>query len=53
MEIRKRFVVILHDIEGRTMEEISEIIKVPWEPKSRLFHGGDNAEKAEKVMNQV
>lgn len=55
MEIRKRVVVILHDIEGRTMEEISEIIKVPLGTvKSRLFHGRDELrKKLKKVMNQV
>ena len=46
LHLRKRTVVILHDLEGRTMEEISEIIDVPLGTvKSRLFHGRDELRK--------
>lgn len=40
VHMRKRVVLILHDMEGRTMEEISEITGLPiGTVKSRLFHG--------------
>ena len=53
IHIRKRTVVILHDIENRTMEEISEIINVPVGTiKSRLFYGRDELKKKlEKVLD--
>ncbi|MBD3317857.1 MAG: sigma-70 family RNA polymerase sigma factor [Chitinivibrionales bacterium] len=36
---KKRLVLILHDIEGRTMEEIARVVKKPvGTVKSRLFH---------------
>ena len=46
LHIKKRTVVVLHDIENRTMEEISEIIRVPVGTiKSRLFYGRDELKK--------
>ncbi|MBN1309008.1 MAG: sigma-70 family RNA polymerase sigma factor [Chitinispirillaceae bacterium] len=46
LHIRKRTVVILHDIENRTMEEISAIIGVPVGTiKSRLFYGREELRK--------
>lgn len=46
LHIRKRTVVVLHDIENRTMEEISEIIGVPVGTiKSRLFYGREELKK--------
>ena len=46
LHIRKRTVVILHDMENRTMEEISEIIGVPVGTiKSRLFYGREELKK--------
>lgn len=52
MNLKKRTVVILHDIEGRTMEEISEIVGVPLGTvKSRLFHGREDLKrKLEKFL---
>ncbi|NLE01100.1 MAG: RNA polymerase sigma factor [Fibrobacter sp.] len=52
---KKRIVVVLHDIEERTMEEISEIIGVPLGTiKSRLFHGREEMrKKLQKVMENV
>lgn len=52
LHIRKRTVVILHDIENRTMEEISDIIGVPVGTiKSRLFYGREELKKKlEKVL---
>ena len=52
LHIRKRTVVILHDIENRTMEEISEIIGVPVGTiKSRLFYGREELKKKlEKIL---
>ncbi|MBN1757006.1 MAG: sigma-70 family RNA polymerase sigma factor [Chitinispirillaceae bacterium] len=52
INIRKRTVVVLHDIENRTMEEISEIINVPVGTiKSRLFYGRDELKKKlEKLL---
>ena len=53
IHIRKRTVVVLHDIENRTMEEISEIINVPVGTiKSRLFYGRDELKKKlEKLLD--
>jgi len=53
IQLRKRTVVILHDIENRTMEEISEIIGVPVGTiKSRLFYGREELKKKlEKVID--
>lgn len=53
IHIRKRTVVVLHDIENRTMDEISEIIGVPVGTiKSRLFYGRDELKKKlEKLMH--
>jgi RNA polymerase sigma-70 factor, ECF subfamily len=46
IHIRKRTVVVLHDLENRTMEEIAEIIKVPLGTiKSRLFYGREELKK--------
>ena len=44
--------MILHDIENRTMEEISEIIGVPVGTiKSRLFYGREELKKKlEKIL---
>jgi RNA polymerase sigma-70 factor (ECF subfamily) len=43
---KKRLVVVLHDMNGSTMEEIAEITKVPvGTVKSRLFHGRDRLKK--------
>ena len=52
IHIRKRTVVVLHDLENRTMEEISEIIKVPLGTiKSRLFYGREELKKKlEKLL---
>ncbi len=52
MHIRKRTVLILHDMENRTMEEISEIIGVPVGTiKSRLFYGREELKKKlEKLL---
>ena len=52
LHIRKRTVVVLHDIENRTMEEISEIIGVPVGTiKSRLFYGREELKKKlEKLL---
>ncbi|MCW8965954.1 MAG: RNA polymerase sigma factor [Candidatus Pacearchaeota archaeon] len=52
LHIRKRTVVVLHDIENRTMEEISDIIGVPVGTiKSRLFYGREELKKKlEKVL---
>ena len=52
MHIRKRTVIVLHDIENRTMEEISDIIGVPVGTiKSRLFYARDELKKKlEKVL---
>lgn len=52
LHIRKRTVVVLHDIENRTMEEISEITGVPVGTiKSRLFYGRNELKKKlEKVI---
>jgi RNA polymerase sigma-70 factor (ECF subfamily) len=53
LHIRKRTVVVLHDIESRTMEEISEILGVPVGTiKSRLFYGRDELKKKlEKILD--
>lgn len=51
IHIRKRTVVVLHDIENRTMEEISEIIGVPVGTiKSRLFYGREELKKKLEKM---
>jgi RNA polymerase sigma-70 factor (ECF subfamily) len=43
---KKRLVVVLHDMNGNTMEEIAEITKVPvGTVKSRLFHGRDKLKR--------
>ncbi len=54
LHIRKRTVVVLHDIENRTMEEISDIIGVPVGTiKSRLFYGREELKKKlEKVLDE-
>lgn len=54
INLKKRTVVVLHDIEGRTMEEISEIIGIPLGTvKSRLFHGREDLKKKlEKVLGE-
>jgi RNA polymerase sigma-70 factor, ECF subfamily len=53
LHIRKRTVVVLHDIENRTMEEISEITGVPVGTiKSRLFYGRNELKKKlEKTLS--
>jgi RNA polymerase sigma-70 factor (ECF subfamily) len=39
---KKRVVIVLHDIDNKTMEEIADIINVPvGTVKSRLFHARD------------
>jgi RNA polymerase sigma-70 factor, ECF subfamily len=55
IDLKKRTVVVLHDVEGRTMEEISEIIGIPvGTVKSRLFHGREELKrKLEKLLEQV
>ncbi len=46
LHIRKRTVVILHDVENRTMEEISEIMNIPVGTiKSRLFYAREELKK--------
>ncbi len=52
IHIRKRTVVVLHDLENRTMEEIAEITKVPLGTiKSRLFYGREELKKKlEKLL---
>lgn len=46
LHIRKRAVLILHDVENRTMEEISEITGVPVGTiKSRLFYARNELKK--------
>jgi RNA polymerase sigma-70 factor, ECF subfamily len=54
LHIRKRTVIVLHDIENRTMEEISEIIGVPVGTiKSRLFYGREELKKKlEKLIEE-
>lgn len=53
--IKKRVVVVLHDIEERTMEEIASILKIPLGTvKSRLFHGRDDMrKKLQKILESV
>jgi RNA polymerase sigma-70 factor (ECF subfamily) len=53
--IKKRVVVVLHDIEERTMEEIAAILNIPLGTvKSRLFHGRDEMrKKLQKIMESV
>ena len=55
IHVRKRVVVILHDMEERTMEEIAEIVGVPLGTiKSRLFHGREELrKKLRRLMEQV
>lgn len=52
LHIRKRTVIVLHDIENHTMEEISEITGVPIGTiKSRLFYARNELKKKlEKVI---
>ncbi|MDO5576116.1 MAG: sigma-70 family RNA polymerase sigma factor [Fibrobacter sp.] len=46
LPLKKRIVVILHDLEGITMEEIADIRKIPLGTvKSRLFHGREELKK--------
>jgi RNA polymerase sigma-70 factor (ECF subfamily) len=54
INLKKRTVVVLHDIEGRTMEEISEIVGIPLGTvKSRLFHGREDLKrKLENLLEQ-
>ena len=54
LHIRKRTVVVLHDVENRTMEEISEITGIPVGTiKSRLFYGRNELKKKlEKVLKR-
>lgn len=53
--IKKRIVVVLHDIEERTMEEIAAILNIPLGTvKSRLFHGRDEMrKKLQKILESV
>lgn len=53
--IKKRVVVVLHDIEERTMEEIASILNIPLGTvKSRLFHGRDEMrKKLQKILESV
>lgn len=53
--IKKRVVVVLHDIEERTMEEIAAILNIPLGTvKSRLFHGRDEMrKKLQKILESV
>jgi RNA polymerase sigma-70 factor (ECF subfamily) len=53
LPLKKRIVIILHDIEERTMEEVAEIIDVPIGTiKSRLFHARDEMrKKLQKVLD--
>lgn len=46
LQLKKRIVIVLHDIEHKTMEEISEIIGVPVGTiKSRLFYAREELKK--------
>lgn len=46
LALKKRIVVILHDLEGITMEEIANIRNIPLGTvKSRLFHGREELKK--------
>lgn len=53
LPLKKRIVVILHDVEERTMEEIAVILNIPiGTVKSRLFHGRDEMrKKLQKVLD--
>lgn len=53
--IKKRVVVVLHDIEERTMEEIAAILNIPLGTvKSRLFHGRDEMrKKLQKILESI
>lgn len=55
LPFKKRIVVMLHDVEERTMEEISSILDIPLGTvKSRLFHGRDEMrKKLQKVLEPV
>lgn len=55
LPVKKRIVVILHDIEERTMEEIAAILNIPLGTvKSRLFHGRDEMrKKLQKILEPV
>ncbi len=52
---KKRIVVMLHDLEERTMEEIAAILNIPLGTvKSRLFHGRDEIrKKLHKILESV
>lgn len=54
IQFKKRAVLVLHDMEGRTMEEIAEIMNIPiGTVKSRLFHARDELKKKlEKSIEQ-
>ena len=47
-------VIILHDMEGKSLEEIAEITEKPvGTVKSRLFHGREEMKKLlSKYLNQ-
>jgi RNA polymerase sigma-70 factor (ECF subfamily) len=43
---KKRMIIVMHDMEGKTLEEIAKIMKKPIGTiKSRLFHGRNEMKK--------
>ena len=54
INLKKKMVIILHDMEGKSLEEIAEITEKPvGTVKSRLFHGREEMKKLlSKYLNQ-